>query len=125
MTRQKAVILEVIRTGEHHSTAEEIFEMAKKKLPTISRATVYNNLHGMEEEGLVRRISGEGTSDRYDKNIAPHGHLFCKNCGAILDVMLPDIEKLIEESSKSELIEYELKVNGICKACLACKFDKN
>ena len=123
MTRQRAVILEVIRSGEHHSTAEEIFEMAKEKLPSISRATVYNNLHGMEEEGLVRRISGEGTSDRYDKNIMPHGHLFCKNCGAILDVMLPDIEKLIEESSKSELIEYELKVKGVCRACLACESD--
>ena len=125
MTRQRAVILEVIRSGEHHSTAEEIFEMAKKKLPSISRATVYNNLHGMEEEGLVRRISGEGVSDRYDKNIMPHGHLFCKNCGAILDVMLPDIERLIEESSKSELIEYELKVRGICRACKACELQKN
>jgi Fe2+ or Zn2+ uptake regulation protein len=53
----------------------------------------------------------------------PHGHLFCKKCGAILDVMLPDIEKLIEESSKSELIEYELKVKGVCRACLACVSD--
>ena len=125
MTKQRAVILEVIRSGHHHSTAEEIFEMAKKKLPSISRATVYNNLHGMEEEGLVRRISGEGVSDRYDKNIMPHGHLFCKNCGAILDVMLPDIERLIEESSKSELIEYELKVRGICRACKSGELQSN
>ena len=117
MTRQRAVILEVIRSGERHSTAEEIFEQAKEKLPTISRATVYNNLHGMEEEGLVRRISGEGVSDRYDKNICPHGHLFCKNCGAILDVMLPDIEKMISDSSECELLEYELKVKGLCKNC--------
>ena len=49
--------------------------------------------------------------------------MFCKNCGAILDVMLPDIEKLIEKSSKSELIEYELKVKGVCSACLACESD--
>ena len=97
--------------------------MAKEKLPSISRATVYNNLHGMEEEGLVRRIGGEGVSARYDKNIMPHGHLFCKNCGAILDVMLPEIEELIEKSSKSELIEYELKVMGICRACLAGESD--
>ena len=61
MTRQRAVILEVIRSGQHHSTAEEIFEMAKAKLPSISRATVYNNVHGMEEEGLVSmRIDGSG-----------------------------------------------------------------
>ena len=123
MTRQRAAILEVIRSGEHHSTAEEIFELAKKKLPSISRATVYNNLHAMEEEGLVRRISGEGASDRYDKNVMPHGHLFCKSCGAILDVMIPDIEKLISDNSQAELIEYELKVNGICRACKSAAND--
>ena len=117
MTRQRAAILEVIRSSPHHSTAEEIFEMAKAKLPTISRATVYNNLHGMEEEGLVRRISGEGVSDRYDKNIMPHGHLFCKSCGAIMDVIIPDIETEISKFSEAELIEYELKVMGICKTC--------
>ena len=117
MTKQRAIILEVIRSGEHHSTAEEIFELAKAKLPSISRATVYNNLHAMEEEGLVRRIGGEGASDRYDKNIFPHGHLFCKSCGKILDVMLPNLEKLIEDSSEAELFEYELKVQGVCKDC--------
>ena len=119
MTKQRAVILEVIRSGTHHNTAEEIFEMSKAKLPSISRATVYNNLHAMEEEGLVRRICGEGLSDRYDKNICPHGHLFCKKCGEILDVMLPGIEKLISESSGAELIEYELLAEGICKSCKA------
>ena len=123
MTKQRAVILQVIRSGQHHSTAEEIFEMAKEKLPSISRATVYNNLQAMENEGLVRRISGEGVSDRYDKNICPHGHLFCKSCGAILDVMLPGIEKLISENSGAELIEYELLAEGICKSCKSAAND--
>ena len=117
MTKQRAVILEVIRSGEHHSTAEEIFELAKERLPSISRATVYNNLHAMEEEGLVRRLSGEGASDRYDKNVFPHGHLFCNRCGKIFDVMLPHLEKMIEDSSEAELFEYELKVQGVCKCC--------
>ena len=123
MTKQRAVILEVLRSDKCHHTAEELFELARVKLPGISRATVYNNLHAMEEEGLVRRMSGEGLSNRYDKNVFPHGHLFCKSCGAIYDVMLPGIERLISESSEAELIEYELKVQGICKSCKSAASD--
>jgi Fe2+ or Zn2+ uptake regulation protein len=117
MTKQRAVILEVIRSEMRHLTAEEIFTLAKEKLPTISRATVYNNLHALEEEQFIRRISGEGLSDRYDKNRIPHGHLFCKACGRIYDVSIPHLEELIRENSGAELIEYELKVHGICRFC--------
>ena len=77
MTRQRAVILEVIRSDMCHHTAEEIFALAKEKLPTISRATVYNNLKSLEEEQVIRRINGEDGSARYDKSYIPHGHLFC------------------------------------------------
>ena len=60
MTKQRAVILEVLRSDKCHHTAEEIFELAKQILPTISRATVYNNLHSLEEEQFIRKISGDG-----------------------------------------------------------------
>ena len=117
MTKQRAAILSVIRSDERHSTAEEIFEKAKMILPTISRATVYNNLHAMEEEGLVRRMSGEGNSDRYDKNVCPHGHLFCKVCGGVFDLVVPSLEETIKKNCKAELYEYELKATGVCMEC--------
>ncbi len=120
MTRQRAVIINVIRSNMHHLTAEEIFFEAKKSLPTISRATVYNNLHAMEDEGLVRRIGGEGNADRYDKNLMPHGHFFCRVCGSISDIELPKLEDEIKRASEASTFEYELKVRGICRACKSC-----
>ena len=47
-----------------HHTADEIFALAKEKLPGISRATVYNNLKTLESARLIRRITGEALSDR-------------------------------------------------------------
>ncbi len=119
MTKQRSVILSVIRSDMHHLTAEEIFSLSKKMLPGISRATVYNNLHTMEAEGLVRRIGGEGNSDRYDSNPEPHGHFFCNECGGIFDIMLPEIECDIENATDFCVSEYELKVRGVCRACRA------
>ncbi len=117
MTRQRAVILEVLRSDMEHHTADEIFELAKKNLPTMSRATVYNNLKALEEEQLIRRITAEGTKDRYDNSYIPHGHLFCTVCGGVADFNVPDFLKLLFDVTGEEIQSYELKVRHICKKC--------
>ena len=117
MTRQRAIILEVLRSDKCHHTAEEIFELAKTHLPTISRATVYNNLHALEKEKIIRKISGEDGPDRYDNSYFPHGHLFCDVCGRVIDIALPQLSEAIKESVGEPVISYELKVRGICQQC--------
>ena len=117
MTRQRAVILEVIRSDMCHHTAEEIFSLAKEKLPTISRATVYNNLKALEEEGIIRRINGEDGVARYDKSYIPHGHLFCKDCKRIYDFDIPDFDSSLKQFSNAVIDSYELTARGICSAC--------
>lgn len=117
MTKQRAVILEVLRSDKCHHTAEELFELAKEKLPTISRATVYNNLHSLEEEQIIRKISGDGGPDRYDNSFIPHGHLICKVCGGVFDIDIPGIENILSECIGSRADSYELKVRGRCERC--------
>ena len=118
MTKQRAAILEVLRSDKCHHTAEELFELAKQKLPTISRATVYNNLHSLEEECIIRKISGDGGPDRYDNSFIPHGHLICTMCGGVFDVDVPGIEKILAECTGSLPESYELKVRGRCEKCM-------
>lgn len=117
MTRQRAVILEVLRADKCHHTADEIFELAKKKLPGISRATVYNNLKSLEKEQFIRRITAEGTKDRYDNAFIPHGHLFCTECSEVLDFSIPDFTKELEAIAGNKIDSYELKVRYVCQKC--------
>ena len=117
MTRQRAVILEVLRSDKRHHTAEEIFELAKKHLPTISRATVYNNLHALEKECFILRISGDGGPDRYDNAFIPHGHLLCTRCGGVFDIDVPNFDGWIKESLGTDAESYELKIRAKCPAC--------
>ena len=118
MTKQRAVILEVLRSDKCHHTAEEIFELAKLKLPKISRATVYNNLHALEEECFIRRISGDSGPDRYDNSFIPHGHLLCMGCGKVYDIVIPEFERCLSEQI-GDVDSYELKVRGKCRECRA------
>lgn len=49
MTRQRALILEILQHSPKHLTADEIFAIAREKMPGIARRTVYGNLKLMEQ----------------------------------------------------------------------------
>lgn len=117
MTKQREAILAVITSDKCHHTAEEIFELAKQRLPGMSRATVYNNLHALEKEKLIRRITAEDASDRYDSSYIPHGHLFCIKCARVKDFTLPSFKQTLEDEIGEVIDSYELKVRYICNDC--------
>ena len=117
LTRQRALILDIIRSDKCHHTAEELFTLAKERMPGISRATVYNNLHALAEEKIIRRISGDGASDRYDSAYMPHGHLVCIGCDKMVDFEIPGFSDLICERLGESIDSYELKVRYVCPNC--------
>ncbi len=117
MTKQRSAVFEVVSRHGCHYTAEEVFEEAKKIFPSISRATVYNNLHALERDKLIRRITAEDSSDRYDSSYIPHGHLYCIECGEIRDFEIPDFSEMLSKIADNMVDSYELKVRYICKKC--------
>ena len=117
VTKQRAVILEVIRSDMCHHTADEIFTLAKERLPGISRATVYNNLKVLESAKLIRRITGDSLSDRYDNSYIPHGHMICEECGVVRDFNIKNLDKMLSDAIGSDFNSYELKVRYLCDAC--------
>ena len=117
MTKQRAAVLEVVRAEKCHHTAEEIFEIVRLRLPGISRATVYNSLHYLENERLIRRITGEDNADRYDSSFVPHGHLYCVACNRISDFMIPNFNDTLKLVCGDRIDSYELKVRYLCDEC--------
>src|SRR5437867_4944344 len=87
MTPQRRVIAQVLE-GEHvHLTAEEVFERARRLLPEISLATVYNTLNDLAAKGEVQQVAAGRGSTRYDPNTERrHHHLVCLRCGELHDV---------------------------------------
>lgn len=124
MTKQRALLLSIFRSDAckgKHKTADEIFLLAKELMPGISRATVYNNLRSMEEEGFIRRISAEGGADMYDASFELHGHLFCTVCHTVKDVSAPGLLEELCVLSGEELDSYELKLRYVCPECRAAR----
>ena len=56
LTKQRQAVLDVIRESEEHLTANDVFENARRLLPGISFATVYNSLRYLKNEGLIAEV---------------------------------------------------------------------
>jgi len=119
-TRQRGVILDILRETRGHPTAEILYREARRVLPNISLGTVYRNLNFLRDQGIVREIRpSEGGSSRFDRGDTPHAHFHCGHCSALLDIPLPPaLESLrIEEERISTVSLIDLHVIGSCAEC--------
>jgi Fur family transcriptional regulator, peroxide stress response regulator len=58
----------------------------KKKVPAISLATVYKNIHLFVESGIFRKMSMHHGSVRVEMNTEEHHHMVCSRCKTITDI---------------------------------------
>jgi len=120
-TRQRGVILDILRETNAHPTAEMIYRQERRAIPNISLGTVYRNLNFLREQGLVREIrSGDGGSSRFEGVHTPHAHFHCVGCNGLMDIPLPEgLEKARwpEETKISAVASIDLHVIGSCAGC--------
>ena len=109
-------ILEIVENSRSHMTAEQIFEQLRQSCPQVVLATVYNNLNRLWKEDRIRKISMEGSPDRYDR-IQRHDHLVCKRCGRLLDIDLGDLTAQLERQAGVSILAYDLKLLYLCEVC--------
>ena len=120
MSKQRQVVLEVVKNSIDHPTAETVLFRCKEIMPSINLATVYRNLGALAKQGAINKIS-QYDGDRFDKTLHAHAHFKCINCGCLTDLLEIDVESIKKEVE----IKYNLKIDnssvlfdGICDNCL-------
>lgn len=121
LTRQREVVLSVIRASCEHLTASEVFANAKAKLPSISFATVYNSLRFLKDAGHIAEINFGNGASRFDGMTTRHDHAICTKCGKLVDIEMEHPADLVDRAAemssfKPEYIEFTLR--GICPECI-------
>lgn len=120
LTKQRQTVLRVIRGSEEHLTANEVFEEARRLLPSISFATVYNSLRFLKNEGLIGEIRFGTEANRYDRKLTRHDHAICNKCGKLVDMEMALPDELLAEAahrSKFQPETIELTLRGLCPVC--------
>ena len=120
-TTQRKVILEELHAVKVHPTADEVYDMARKRIPKISIATVYRNLEKMATNGDILRLDIAGKRRRYDADLSRHYHLRCRSCGGVSDISQAAISEITSQLEKlkgvSGIEGYSLEFRGICEGC--------
>lgn len=119
-SKQRAVILEALRTNAYHPTADEIYKTIHPENPNISLATVYRNLNLLAEMGVIRKIPMASSSDRFDATMTQHYHVHCKTCGNVQDFFfegLENIKPVIQTLTGYDVSHEDLVFTGLCPTC--------
>ena len=120
-TVQRQLILGIIQQADGHLDADEIYQMARQKSPSISLSTVYRSLQLFKELELVEEHQFDGMHRCYETTPRPkHHHLVCLGCGRIFEFKCPSAEKLKSRISREEgfkVTDAEVRLAGYCPDC--------
>ncbi len=118
-TIQKLTILEYLQSVKTHPTAEGVYVQIKKRIPTITLATVYRNLNLMAEKGKIVRLE-INKQFHYDADLSEHHHFICNMCNTISDVFNKNVQFQILKKSPDDLFQVssvDIFFKGICNTC--------
>ncbi len=96
-----------------HPSADEVLEHARRKCPTVSRATVYNTLNLLIEKGLLKTQILQGGAVFFDTNMGKHHHFIDDETGDIYDIPWGHLQVTEKEKLKGfEISEYQVIMRG-------------
>jgi Fur family transcriptional regulator, peroxide stress response regulator len=127
-TRQRVVILDVVRSTMDHPTADWVYRQTRRHLPRISLGTVYRNLKRMAEQGIIREIHAGGHPARFDGNTGRHYHIRCLVCGRVNDLPMSVDPRFEDEAGRAmnyRVLGHQLEVQGVCPACQPMAHDES
>ena len=119
-TKQRQIILDVLKKMKNHPTADEIYEAVRHHLPRISLGTVYRNLQILSRSGMIRTLT-DGERMRFDSSLHEHYHIRCLACGRVDDMpesALRELGEKIVGESNYKILGFKMEFVGICPACL-------
>ena len=116
-TPQRRCVYDVLTHKRDHPTADEVFLRAKKAMPEISHATVYNCLDALVQCGLARQVTLERGATRFCPNMEEHCHYYCDRCGSVFDVALRADSTVVPRPKGFKIDHYDIAVHGVCADC--------
>lgn len=94
-TQQRISIIGILMNTNEHPSADDIYAKVRVQDDTASVATVYRTLSTLEAAGLIRKLSLEDASARYEMTPqSDHDHLVDIETGALIEIPNEEITAL-------------------------------
>jgi Fe2+ or Zn2+ uptake regulation protein len=120
ITAQREAILAIIRQHEGHLSADEICDLARRKVPRLSLSTVYRTLDLLKGMDLISELQLAGDHSRYEAQSPEHQHLVCLSCGRVVEFQCGHCravhQRLASEHGFS-ITGGRVEIFGYCEEC--------
>jgi Fe2+ or Zn2+ uptake regulation protein len=117
ITPQRLLMFRLLEGNQSHPTAEALFEIARREMPSISLRTVYQTLNDLASMGELLQIDLGSGPGRFDPNTEDHHHFICDECGSIHDVQVNTAATLSETNVELQVRTVEVVFRGVCANC--------
>ena len=119
-SRQREIIFEIITKDKTHPTAQIVYDILRKEMPSVSLGNVYRNIRILVEEGRIQyRNFGDGI-EHYDAIVGLHYHFVCERCKTATDFSMPlqaDIVERAKKITRHTITGHAIHFFGICDKC--------
>ena len=119
-SRQRRLVFEIVGRSHNHPTAHQVFDQARRRLPSISLGTVYRNLRRLAEQGRVKENKIGTKPGRFEVPHRKHYHIWCVECGRLEDLALPyqvALDRKAQRLVRYRLREHRMEFYGVCPSC--------
>jgi Fur family peroxide stress response transcriptional regulator len=119
-THQRMIIYRVLVESVDHPSPELVYDRVRAEIPSISKATVYKNIHAFVEAGVLREVSDLHQTNRLDANLDRHHHLICTRCKRVVDYQDKQLNRVRASEAEPlgfQLDEYRVEARGLCPTC--------
>lgn len=120
LTPQRLAILQILEEDGGHLTPTEIFEIATRRMPGLTEATVYRTLDFLASNGLAL-VAHVGSGHLvYESAAHNHHHLICRSCGETVEIthdLLSDLYQKFYERTGYHIDCCHVTFFGLCPKC--------
>lgn len=117
---QRLAIMDYLLTHSTHPTIDDIYKDLGKRIPSLSKTTLYNTLRMLAKGNAAQMLSIDDHRVCYDGDTRPHVHFMCDRCGKVIDIFdIPAPDKDSIGNIGGHLVtDAQLYYKGICAECL-------
>ena len=125
ITNPRLLVLGLLLQQERPLTIEQLLKLSKGRL---AQSTLYRVINDLRNFGLITEFTTPENTLAVELNtedVTHHHHIFCENCGRVIDIELDnqleaDLEKevrKIEEQYSLSIQKHSLELLGLCNSC--------
>ena len=121
-TRQKQLLLAILKEADRPMSINEIYSLIVDQLPKIAKSTIYRNIDSLLSQDLIEKYHLNDNEIFYRIKADRHDHkhyVICDDCKKIFDLPSCPIHALENAMEEEGFIikDHQIQISGLCRDC--------